>query len=227
MTTSASTNFDLTAQEIITYALRKINVTAQTEEPSADDTERARIELNMMLKDWMRYEQMWRLTEGYVNLLADISGYSLTPQPYRVHDVRFRDTNANDTPMLEMTRIQYWSLPNKTSEGRPTQWFFDNQKNTNSIFIWPVLASVTTETMRVSYQRRYEDVDTFAETVDIPQQYLGVVGHNLAARLADDYGRSGGHIDRIIQRAEVLLQQTLDDDREDFVQFVPDWHWNG
>jgi len=225
MTTSASINLDLTAQEIISYALRKINVTAQTEEPSGDDSDRARIELNMMLKDWMRYEQLWRLTEGYVVLLADISGYSLTPQPYRVHAVRYRNADGIDTPMVEMTKIKYWELPDKTTEGVPNSWFFDNQRNTNSIFIWPVLASPTTETMRVSYQRRFEDVDTLAETVDIPQQYLGVVGHNLASRLADSYGRSGGHIDRIIQRAELLLQETLDDDRESFYQFMPDLRW--
>ena len=59
MTTSGSIDLTLTAQEIITYALRLINICAQTEDPSADDAERGRVELNMMLKDWMRYAELY------------------------------------------------------------------------------------------------------------------------------------------------------------------------
>src|SRR3990167_2927261 len=89
MATSGSIDLSLTAQEIITYALRLINICAQTEEPSADDAERGRVELNMMLKDWMRYEHIWRVKEGYVNIVADEDGYSLTPRPHRIHEVRY------------------------------------------------------------------------------------------------------------------------------------------
>src|SRR3990167_3631645 len=109
MATSSSIDLNLTAQEIITYALRLINVTAQTEEPSADDSERARVEMNMMLKDWMRYEHIWRVKEGYVNVVADQAGYSLTPRPHRIHDVRYRNASSIDLPMTEMTRVQYYN----------------------------------------------------------------------------------------------------------------------
>ena len=127
--------------------------------------------------------------------------------------------------MTEMTRQQYYNLPDKESKGIPTMWFYDPQRDSDSLFIWPVLDTLDTttpESLRVTYQRRFEDVDTFAENVDITQAYLGVIGYNLAARLADSYGRSGGHIDRIIARSEQLKEEMLDDDREDFVQFVPD-----
>src|SRR3990167_458026 len=113
MATSSSIDLNLTAQEIITYALRLINVTAQTEEPSADDSERGRVELNMMLKDWMRYEHIWRGKEGYVLLVADQNGYALTPRPYRIHDVRYRNSSSQALPMTEMTRQQYYNLPDK------------------------------------------------------------------------------------------------------------------
>lgn len=230
MATSNSINLALTAREIINYALRKINIVAQTENASGDDAERARIELNLMLKGWMRYEHLWRRHEGYVTVLANTRGYTLTPRPYRIYDVRYRNSSGIDLPMTPMTKEQYYELPDKGSNGIPTQWFFDPQRDTDSLFVWPVLLTVdgtTPETFRVSYQRRFEDVDTLTENVDIPQQYLDVVGHNLAARLADSYGRAGAHIDRILQRAEMLKQEMLDDDREDLVQFMPDERYYG
>jgi hypothetical protein len=39
--------------------------------------------------------------------------------------------------------------------------------------------------------------------------------------LADDYGRASPVTDRVIARAEALLQGFLDDDREDEIRFVP------
>ena len=230
MATSSSINLNFTARELINYALRKINIVAQTEEASGDDADRALMELNLMLKGWMRYEHLWRRHEGYVTVIADTKGYTLTPRPYRIYDVRYRNSSLVDLPMIQLTKEEYYELPLKGTNGIPTQWFFDPQRDSDSLFVWPVLLAVdgtTPETLRVSYQRRFEDVDTLAENVDIPQQYFDVVANNLAARLADSYGRSGGHIDRIIQRAEILKQEMQDDDREAYVQFVPDPRYYG
>jgi hypothetical protein len=113
-------------------------------------------------------------------------------------------------------------MSNKASTGTPTQWWFDPQRASSAIYIWPVPASVTTETLRVTYQRRYEDVTDLAQDVDIAQEHMDTVGHCLAARLADDYGRKGEHINRIIQRSAMLMNEMLDADRPDVIQFVPD-----
>ena len=192
---------------------------------SGEDAERGREHINLMLKSWMRYEHLWRLTEGYVLLVADLAGYSLTPRPYRVNDIRYRDSNSKDTIMTPMSRDLYYTLPDKAITGIPTQWYFDPQRDSDSLFIWPVLSSIngtTPERIQVTYQRRFEDVDTLAENVDIPQQYLEVVGYNLASRLASSYGRKGDTINHVHSLALELKNEMLDDDRPDFVQFVPD-----
>lgn len=224
MATSSSIDSNLTARELITFALREINVTAQSETPSAEDANRGRERLNLMLKSWMRYEQLWRITEGYILLVANVAGYSLTPRPYRINDVRYRNSSSSDTIMTPMSREQYFTLPDKTITGTPTQWYFDPQRDTDSIYTWPVLSTInstTPERLQVTYQRRFEDVDTLDENVDIPQQYLEVVGYNLASRLASSYGRKGDHINHVHALAGQLKNEMLDDDRADFVQFVP------
>jgi len=103
---------------------------------SAEDADRAVTELNLMLKGWMRYEHLWRLTEGSQTLVADTASYAITPRPYRVHDIRYRDSSSTDTIMTPMTRELYYTLPDKTIQGTPTQWWFDPQRDTDTIFIW-------------------------------------------------------------------------------------------
>lgn len=222
MATSGSTDFSLTARQVITYALQKINILAKHQTASPEVATGAMRELNLMLKGWQKYEQLWNVTDGYVSLTANTAAISLTPKPHRIIDVRYRGTGGNDLPMSEMTRQEYFDLPNKSSTGTPTQWYFDKQGTTRVLYIWPVMASVTTETLRVTYRRKIEDIDSLDNDIDVPQEYLEVVGYNLAARCADDYGRTGAHIDRITARAQILLNEFLDDDREDYVQLVPD-----
>ena len=223
MATSGTTTYSLTAREVITYALRKINMLAENEDASASSAERARIELNDMLKTWQRHASVWRLTEGSLTPVANTASISLsTLRPYRILDCRYRNTSSIDLPMHEMTRQEYHRLPVKTTTGTPTNFYFDPQRDVGTLYIWPVLSTVTTETIQTTYQRRFEDVTDLGETLDIAQDAHETVKYNLAARLADDYGRKGEHISRVIQRAEMLYQDMLDADRPEVVRFVPE-----
>ena len=222
MTTSGTTSYNLKAREIIEYALEKINIVAKGEPLDVRQSKPAMRELNVMLKEWMVYPAIWRITEGFVNLAANEPSYSLTPRPYRIIDMRFRQASGIDIPMQELTREEYYDLPLKTSKGPPTQWFFDPQQATSSVYIWPVPATVTTETLRVTYQRFIEDVTDLDQTVDITSEWLATLGYNLAARIADDYSRSGEAINRIIARAEALFDKMQDHDRPEIIRFVPE-----
>lgn len=220
MATSGSIDFNMTARDVVAFALRKINITATTEEPSSDDAARAMTELNVMLKGWQKYQNLWRLTEGSVTLANATASYALSPVPHRVISARYRDTNSTDTPLEPMTREEYYDLPNKSSAGRPNSFYIDYQRSAVTMYLWQVQATVTTETIKYTYQRKFEDIDTLENDIDIKQEHFEVVGFNLAARLADDFGRSGEHINRVIQRAQILLDDALDDDREDYIQLV-------
>lgn len=222
MSTSDSIDYNLNAGEVIRHAVVKLNLLPAGQTIPAEMQARAVTELNVMLKEWTVHPALWSLTEGYINLVANTTGYSLTPRPYRIIAMRYRNAAGVDLPMTEMTRQDYYDLPLKYTTGIPTQWHFDPQRGTSSIYIWQALASVTTETLRVTYQRRYEDVDDVSNDLDIPQEHFSTVMFNLAARLADNYGRKGEHINRIIQRAAVLEKDMKDADRPEFITFEPD-----
>lgn len=223
MATSGTNAFSLTAREVIHFALRKINIlSGNAADAPEEDTERARIELNLMMKGWQRFPSLWRLTNGSQTLTSATASYTLsTALPYRIVSCRYRNTSNIDLPMVQLTRQEYDDLPIKTAAGLPTQFYFDAQRDAGVLTTWPVLATATTESLKFTYQRRFEDVTGLTETLDCPPEALEVIGYNLAARIADDFGQAGPHIDRVIARAEQMKAELSDAERPDVIRFLP------
>lgn len=219
MATSGSIDYSLTARQVITHALRMIGVAAVFEDPSGEDSSIAMTQLNLMLKGWQNAgPHIFRQTEGSATLVASTVSYSLSPRPYRVLDARYRDANGRDLPMMELTRAEYYDLPLKTSTGVPTTYYFDPQRAAGTLYVWPVPSSVTTETVRYTYQRVIEDIDDLANDIDVPSEHLDLVSYALADRLMDLYGKDNN---RITQRAMLLERNARDMDREPVIRMVP------
>jgi len=147
MTTDTDTNL-----EICTAALRKIGVVGMGVTASADEIETARVALGRMLKSWQsRGYNLWAVTSMSVTATTSAS-YSLTPaRPLALQSVRFK--SGSETPMLELSREEYDNLPLKSAAGRPTCFYYDRQKEAGTLYVWPVLSSVTTETLEITYIR--------------------------------------------------------------------------
>lgn len=222
MALSGSVDYSRTARQLITFALKKIRVIASDETPSAQDAVDGMETLNLILKDWQKYENLWRLTEGSITLVASTYSYTMSPVPHRVISARYRDANSRDIPMMLMSREDYFNLPDKSVDGVPTQYYVDYQRAATTFYVWPGKASVTTETIKHTYLKKFDDIDSLDNDIEVRQEHYNTLAYHLAAQLADEYGRSGPVIDRIIARSEVLLEQSLDEDREDEYRFIPD-----
>jgi hypothetical protein len=224
MTTSGTTTFTMTAAQVISYALCKIGIVRGTSAVPPDDAEDARIELEAMMKEWaFTGPYISTKAEGSVTLTNATQSYDLTTtKPLRILGVRYRQTSGLDLPMEQLAREEYYELPNKASAGTPTQFFFDPQSATQTLFVWPVPATVTTETFKYTYQRRIQDIGVITNTIDIPQEWLSTVGYGLAARLLDEYGIADQVSERIRQRAGELRQIAMDYDRDPIVLFQPE-----
>lgn len=223
MALSGSYDFSLTARQVITFALRKCNIVGLNQDPSAAAAEDARLLLNLMLKDWsIKGPHLWKKTESAVTMTNATATYSLASiNALRVLDVRYRDTNNRDLPMTPLERSEYFDLPDKASTGTPTSWYFDPQRSTPTLYVWPLKPTITTETLRLTHQKRFDDIDSLDDDIDIVQEWLLTVGYNLASLLLDDYPIEGKESDRIVARAEMLHAQAKDFDREDTLVFCP------
>lgn len=225
MPTSGSSDFTLSARQVINFALKKLGVLEAGGSASPEDADDATEELEMLLKG-MAKKGPYIFTvqvDGTVPLVALTRSYSLTAlKPLRLLEVRYSDTNDREIPMTEMTRTEYFELPIKTSRGVPTNYWFDGDGSSYTLYVWPVLASATTETVEFTYQRKIEDIDNLANNIDIPAEWLDTVGYKLAQRLISSFGVKGERAARIEAMSAQLWQEALDYDREDMITMRPE-----
>jgi hypothetical protein len=93
--------------------------------------------------------------------------------------------NPSEIPMARINRDDYQSLPDKTFQGRPVQFWLDIQRDNPVIRIWPAVQLQYTFYQLVLTRKRYlMDVGTLTQTLDFPQRWFEAVVSELAARLA-------------------------------------------
>jgi hypothetical protein len=199
MATSGSTNYGLTRNDIIQEALELIGVLAAEEAPAASDVATADRSLNMMVKGWQaKGVNLWRQTEGSLSATAGQASFTMgtggdytTARPLRISSARI-SVSSVETPLMEMSRQEYFDLPIKTTTGRPSAYYYDPQLSLGKIYLWPTVATGVTATLKFSYQRTVEDFDAAANEPDFPQEWFECLAYNLAARLAPKFGATIG-----------------------------------
>jgi hypothetical protein len=226
MATSSSTNFSLNAQQIVTAAFQLIGVVGIGDTVSGDDATKGLEQLNLLVKTWGAdpNPKLWLKTEGAVTLTASTASYTASPVTLarKVLAAWTRTgsgTSQNDLPMRVISRSEYQERPNKLSTGKPLEVYFDPQRATRTLYVWPVpdatLAASTT--VVIDYLRVIEDLDSLSDDFDVPQEWLEVLQYGLAARLSVPYRQ---HITdpagaaKIEQRAADLYGQLSSFDEE-------------
>lgn len=232
MATSGSTDFGLVTNTIIEKAYNRLGVGSEGEALTARMYEDGRSSLNLMVKAWGASGHLWLKTEASVTLVASQGSYDLTTlftkKPLRVLSVRRRLTSSTqDTPLWELSREEYDELPNKTSEGVPVQFYYDPQRSTGTLYVWPEpsTAVAAANTLRVSYLRPIEDFDASNDDPDLPQEWLNALIWNLADELEPEYPcnnpRLAGKIADKAAESKALIEAWDTEPASLYLQ--PDW----
>lgn len=199
MSTSGSTVFNLTRDQIITSALRMIGAIAQGESPTATQISEAAEALNIMIKAWEADGMpLWGLEESDITLVAGVNLYQIgigksvnIPKPLKVIQAWNRDTVSNvDIPMRIITKQEYNILGNKTTSGNPIQIFYQPMLDYGELHVFPTPSAqeATQNKIYLVYQRPFEDFLISGNNPDFPQEWLEAIKYGLAARLAPEYG---------------------------------------
>ena len=124
MATSGSRDFDIDVGEIIEESYERCGLEVRT----GYDAKTARRSLNLMFADWAnRGLNLWAVTAGTQALTSGTASYTLTSNIADLLEVVVRNTSNVDLPLTKISRGDYLNLTNKTTSGRPTQYFFDRQ----------------------------------------------------------------------------------------------------
>lgn len=99
------------------------------------------------------------------------------------------DADDNDIPMRRISQQEYMYWPEKTENGRPNAYWFDNKLNSALVHIWQVPDdSYTDHLLYCNVRRLIEDFDAATDDADFPQQWYMALSYNLALYLSPKYG---------------------------------------
>ena len=179
MATSGSRDFDIDVAEIIEEAYERCGLEVRT----GYDTKTARRSLNLMFADWAnRGLNLWTVTQATQALTSGTATYTFTTAYTDILEVVLRDSSGVDRDVSRISRSQYLSIPNKTTTGTPSQFFF-NRSTTPTLTLWPTPDS-STDSLVYYYVNRIQDVDTLVNTADTPFRFLPCMVAGLAYYIA-------------------------------------------
>jgi len=192
MTTSNSYTNQLTRDQIITAALRKLGVVAEGQTPSASNLADGQIALNAAIGQlralgmplWVRSEYTFTPT---TNTYTIGTGMVLdTVFPVRLLQAFRTESNAK-VPMELVARQDYNILPT-TPGGSPLKVNYQPFINYGVISIWPTPAATNTATVTLVYQRPFQYFTTGTETADFPEEWLLPLIYTTSVLLAPEWG---------------------------------------
>lgn len=197
-----------TVRDIVTDALLDLEVGSIGSAADATLAAHAVRALNRVMKAWQLDDASPSFLKASQSLaLTTAASYSLLPErPIRILSARFK-RGGQEIPMIRLTRDDYDNLPVKTTTGTPTQFYYDRQKEDALLYVWPVLASASGETVEITYEREFKDVD-IDHDIDLPGEWWDVAVLQLASRLVHAYGSEAAK-QSIPLRAEMALNKAL------------------
>ena len=183
MATSGTTAFNMDFTEIAEEAWER----AGREMRSGYDLRTARRSMNLMTIEWQnRGINLWTIDEGTVSLVSGTGQYTLPADTVDLLEQVIRTGSGSTQQDLTINRISvstYASIPNKTTTGRPIQFWIERLVDAPRINVWPVPDS-NDYTFKYWRMRRIEDAGAGVQTADMPFRFLPCLVAGLAYHIA-------------------------------------------
>ena len=134
MTVSGSKDFELDVAEYIEEAFERCGLEVRT----GYDLKTAKRSLNLMLAEWAnRGLNQWTIKQRTQTVTQADGEYDLGADVIDVLSLVIRRDNT-DFALTRVSRDTFLSIPVKTTQGRPSQFFLDRQITPN-LKVWPFL----------------------------------------------------------------------------------------
>ncbi len=205
MTTSGSRDFNLDVAEVIEEAYERCGLEVRT----GYDAKTARRSLNLMFAEWAnRGLNLWTVKQNTITLTQGQAQETLTDDVVDLLDVVLR-RDGTDYEVERISRGDYATLPNKTTQGRTSQYWLNRQVDP-VINLWAVPEN-STDQLIYYYVRRIEDADTLVNTTDMTFRFFPCMVAGLAYYIA--MKRSPERIQLLKTVYEEEFQRAADEDQ--------------
>ena len=189
MALSGTSDFELDVAEYIEEAFERCGLEVRT----GYDLKTAKRSLNLMLAEWAnRGLNQWTIKQRSQAVTQGTGNYLIEADVIDVLSVVVRRDNT-DYALDRYSREEFLTIPNKTTQGRPSQFFLDRQITPN-LQLWPVPEN-STDIVFYDALTRMQDADTFINSSDMPFRFYPCLAAGLAYYIA---------IKRAPQRIQIL-----------------------
>lgn len=199
MASSGTTIWQLSRDEIINAALRKIGVLGEGVSANATQITDGTQALNALILEYQSVHGMslWVRRELDLTLVAGQGDYTIgigqidydTAYPIKLLQANLNIPNSSSNlNLIIMADYDFNNLPN-TSTGTPVNVMYEPRVNYGIFSVWPVPdSSVTTgTTITLTYQKPYDVFTSAIDTADFPQEWTQALIYGLAYSLSDEY----------------------------------------
>jgi hypothetical protein len=190
MASSGTYAFAPTNADLVLGAFGRIQI-----RPSAIVTEhltQAARQANLLMAEMNnRQPNLWASENQDITLVLSTKTYTLPVNTIMISTAVLRtndgDDDQNDRVIWPVSTSEYWSYPNKLTEGVPNVYWFDRQIIPQITF-WPVPDASSTYIVKAQYLRQLQDVNLASgETPNLPNRWFDVFEAGLAYRLSRFY----------------------------------------
>ena len=195
MATSGTTSFDLSIDDIIEEAYERTSVRGMR---TGYHLKNARRSLNILFSEWgNRGIHLWKVKLASVPLVQGQAEYNYandnTNFPTDINDVLEAYIRNNstatapvDTSLSKIDRSDYAALPNKLSQGTPSQYYV--QRTTSpSVYLYQTPSSSfsgASYQLKFYYLARIEDAGAYTNTADVAYRFIPSMVSGLAYYLS-------------------------------------------
>ena len=221
MTTSGSTSFDLSIDKLVERAYARCGMNIRT----GYELSAARDNLNLLFSEWgNRGIHLWKVKNNTTDLTAGTTTYTAPADASDVLEVVFRN-GSTDTSMTKISRSEYENIPNKTSQGTPSQYYI--RRNLSNVTITLYQTPNTTGTqINYYYVARIEDAGKYTANPDAPYRFLPCMVSGLSFYLSQKH--NPGRVQEMKLYYEDELQRALTEDgQRTSVHLVPQNYFRG
>jgi len=212
MAVSGSKNFELNVSEYIEEAYERCGRVSR----SGYDLRSAKRSMNLLFAEWAnRGLNQWTIEQTTIPMVATTSTYNMAADTVDILSAILRRSSIDYT-MDRLSRSDWLALPNKSTSGRPNQYFLDRQ-------ITPVLRVYltpenSTDSIIVDRLVRIDDADTQQNTLEVPFRFYPALAAGLAyymsVKLAPD------RTAMLVQEYEKAMELAVSGDRDRSSFFV-------
>ena len=218
MAVSGSTDFELDVAEYVEEAFERCGLEVRT----GYDLKTARRSLNLMLAEWAnRGLNQWTIEQRTFTTTVGDSDISLGTDVIDILSVVVR-RGGTDYALDRVSRDEFLNIPNKTTQGRPTQFFLDRQITPN-LKIWPAPENAT-DTIIYDALTRINDADTQTNTLEVPFRFYPCLAAGLAYYISLKRAPQRIQVLKAIYEEEFERAMTEDRDRASF-NVVPQYEY--